>query len=523
MIDFVRQLTSRVTAGAAPTTQADASTHRDVAAVTILLAAACAFAYWQVIGTLREQWATSDTYSFGVLVPFISAYLIWSRRDELRRLRPRPSLIVGATIVLFASSLLLIGRLAALIDVQELSLIVMLMGLVALVLGLNFLRELWFPIAYLLLMLPVWDVLTDPMHYPSQVFSANIAQRLLGVAGVPVYREAVYLHLPNLTLEVASVCSGVNFLIAVVAVGVPQAALFLQGWLPRSIVIAFALAIALLSNGLRVAAIGVLSYHGLSASLHGPGHVLQGIFVSTFGFIALMGSVTILARYYPRVRTPATDSDTPPSAFDRRRLFTSAAGAVALLSALAFIQPSLYARVDSSPAEFPSRVGTWQMLPGVVPALFLNADAGRPLTARTFQAATGERIQLFIGNLIDTPPGGGITYRSVQLPADVVTSQVKLQSSTTDPGFRVNRGVFARGGGQTELIYWYELGDGQTAQGQVAKAWASVKILLGRTDTPRLIVASLDSPVHDLSASNALSRFAADLSKALEQRPAPLE
>ena len=64
-----------------------------------MLAAAFVVTYLPVIGILRGQWATNDTYSFGVLVPFISGYLIWSRRDRLQGLLVAPSLAAGGLVV----------------------------------------------------------------------------------------------------------------------------------------------------------------------------------------------------------------------------------------------------------------------------------------------------------------------------------------------------------------------------------------------------------------------------------------
>ena len=393
---------------------------RESVAIIALVVVAFGAAYAEVVRTLIEQWSSNDTYSFGVLVPFISAYLIWSRRASLRARAANPSLVGGGAIVLLAAVMLVAGRLAAIIDVQEISLIVMLVGMVALILGFGFLRELWLPLSYLLLMLPIWEVLTDRLHLPSQLFSATHCPSDAGEHRRPRTPRGVFLSLPNITLEVASACSGVSFLIAVIAVGIPQAYLYLNGWMPRTVAIGFAIAIALLSNGLRVAIIGALSYFKLSEAVHGPGHILQGLFVSSFGFVALVAAVGILAKRFPRpvAATPPRAGDAArsrPMADDQLR----ASGATAC-SLLAVFHPDYRpARRDTAP----SLRSSWNPTGVLCRALYQPASsagvATQDLLARAFQRAPGERVELFIGSLMATAPDGGVAYRSIQLPDDV--------------------------------------------------------------------------------------------------------
>ena len=91
-----------------------------------------------------------------------------------------------------------------------------------------------------------------------------------------------------------------NFLIAVIAIGVPQAYLFLKGLVPRAAVIAFAIAIA--SAQQRSAH----RHHRGAVALSGdrrdswPGHILQGLFVSAIGVMALQIAIGYLSRRYPK-------------------------------------------------------------------------------------------------------------------------------------------------------------------------------------------------------------------------------
>ena len=118
----------------------------------------------------------------------------------------------------------------------------------------------WFALAYLVLMVPFWEGLTEPLHLPFQQLSANLGIRMLHVVGIPSYREGLYLFLPNVTLEVARACSGVNYLVAILALGLPLGYLYLPTVWRRVLLLAMAIGVAAISNSLRVALIGVLSY-----------------------------------------------------------------------------------------------------------------------------------------------------------------------------------------------------------------------------------------------------------------------
>ena len=87
-------------------------------------------------------------------------------------------------------------------------------------------RALWAPLAYLWLLVPVWDAFTEPMHEPFQQASAAMGVALLHLTGIPALRDGTFISMPNLQIEVARACSGINYLVAVLAPR-PAAGLYL--------------------------------------------------------------------------------------------------------------------------------------------------------------------------------------------------------------------------------------------------------------------------------------------------------
>ena len=101
----------------------------------VTLTAAFLLVYYPTLEKLSGYWATNETYSFGFLVPVISAYLIWLRRERLQRVRWSPSFLAGGLILGAGLATLILGRLSSINMLEEVSLPVSIYGLVLLIFG----------------------------------------------------------------------------------------------------------------------------------------------------------------------------------------------------------------------------------------------------------------------------------------------------------------------------------------------------------------------------------------------------
>jgi exosortase len=253
------------------------------------------FCFARGIATLFEVWRNSYIYSYGFLVPFVSSYIVWTYRDRLKSLRASPNYSAAFPLLFAGLAVYIFGISSGVVSLQGISLVMTIASIVLVFFGGHFLMSLWFPIAYLLFMVPFWDNLTEILHPVFQGLSTAVAAGMLQMTGIPFLRESVYIQLPNITLEVSEVCSGVNNLIAVLAFAVPLAYVSLKSWPRRIVLVASGIVIAGLFNGLRIALIGVLAYYGIGKVLHGPNHVLQAMSVSIIGFIVLIVMARILS------------------------------------------------------------------------------------------------------------------------------------------------------------------------------------------------------------------------------------
>jgi exosortase len=262
---------------------------RTTALVVAAIAAALAWVYAPIVSSLVRQWASDDNYSHGFFVLPLAAYFAWERRDALRRAAIRPSFIglvvVGASLVL-----LLAGLLGAELFLTRVSLVGVVAGVVLFVWGSQHFRILAFPIAFLLLMIPLPAIVFNQIAFPLQLLASNVGESVIAAAGVPVLREGNVLQLPGRTLEVAEACSGIRSLVSLTMLGIVLG-YFTERRLPERIVLAAsAVPIAIVANAARVAGTGLASEWISPAAADGFFHSFSGwlMFVVAFGCLLLV-------------------------------------------------------------------------------------------------------------------------------------------------------------------------------------------------------------------------------------------
>jgi exosortase len=177
-----------------------------------VIAVACLALYAGILRDLGTTWMEDENYAHGVLVPPIAAFLVWRNRAALARLTPAPS-FVGVLIIAAALCVLILGSAAIELFLTRVSLVGVLGGLVVYLWGWAYLRVLLFPLAFLLLMVPLPAIVFNEIAFPLQLVASRMGVSALQVLDIPVLREGNIIVLATTTLEVAEACSGIRSLI----------------------------------------------------------------------------------------------------------------------------------------------------------------------------------------------------------------------------------------------------------------------------------------------------------------------
>jgi EpsI family protein len=451
-----------------------------------LLLAGVLWAHWSAVVAMVGLWSRSPMYSYGYTVPIISLYLLWCKRAELARLRPRPAPAVAIPVMMASGAMLMIGRAGGMQVLEQLSLLVALTAAVLFVFGVAYLRASWASLAYLLLMIPIWDLLTERLHVPFQNQSAAIGVTLLQLIGVPAHREGNLITLANVTLEVARACSGVNYLVAVVALALPLAYLFLHSSWRRVTLVISAMAIAALSNGLRVALIGVFAYFEIGSPLHGPFHVLHGLFVAACGYMALFVGVKLLTRGEKpgAAAAPAAVRPDPAGPVMPRWARAAAVGVIfaVLGGVLSVIEPQpvpLAHDLDGLPVY----LGRWMADPGRVEGARLPWSAADVQLLRRYRNPEGEAVEVFIGYFSSQRQNKEVAnHRSSELHRRASVLSIALPD-----GKSLDANFVRDAGGTHPALFWYDI-DGSVETGEYATRLRTLWGALARRRTNGAVI-----------------------------------
>jgi EpsI family protein len=481
---------------------------------TVVLA--LVFGYREALAAMVHQWNISPMYSYGFTVPFVSAYLLWTRRDVLASLTPRPSWVLGVLVLLAGVGMTLAGRSGGIRLLEQVAFLVCLTGAVLILFGVAYLRAAWASLAYLLLMVPLWDGFTESLHEPFQIRSAGIGIWILHGLGIPAFREGTYITLPNLQIEVARVCSGVNYLVAVVALGLPLGYVFLRENWRRAVLLVAAVLVAALSNGLRVALICVLAYYEIGSPLHGPFHVLHGLFVAGIGYVVLFGGLRVLT---PR-NQPARIAPRPAArAIGSLQISTSAVVGLALTFLLT--GSTVVARTPRPVGlvaldAFPLQLGEWTASADRVSAKDGPAalwSGGDLELRRRYSRPDGVSVDLYLTYFASQAQGREmVTHRTGEIHSRARRVDVPADGGL---GFRANHVATDKHG--VETLFWYDVDGVSETNRYVVKARTLWNAMLKARNNGAVIVLTTDAR-DGLSRAEALQDFGRRVVPALQSQ-----
>jgi exosortase len=183
-----------------------------------LVMVALVLTYWDVLFELVRAWSTDDNYSHGFFIVPLAAYFAWERRHALAAAPIRPSW-AGLLIVAGSLGLLVGGLLGAELFLSRISVIGTLAGTILFIFGWQVLRLLIFPLAFMVLMVPLPAIIFNKIAFPLQLLASNVGESTIDAMNIPILREGNVLILANATLEVAEACSGIRSLISLFTLG----------------------------------------------------------------------------------------------------------------------------------------------------------------------------------------------------------------------------------------------------------------------------------------------------------------
>lgn len=259
----------------------------------ILTAALVALGVFVYPETLRELlWSVlhREGSSHGLFVPFISGYFFWLKRKNIGRLEPCFSLLPGTIIAVAGLFILYISRTGSEFTLSALSFMVIVFGLVWALFGTQMIKELSFPILFLITMIPMPRPIYNQIAEGIREITTSGSVWLMQLIQLPIFREGYNIQLPSTNLFIDIGCSGIRYLVSYFVFSLAYAFLCKRTFKGKLLVALSSFPIAVIAGVLRLSSI-YLSVHFISPFMaeYVP-HVLLSWFV--FG-VLLVASITV--------------------------------------------------------------------------------------------------------------------------------------------------------------------------------------------------------------------------------------
>ncbi len=265
-------------------TQADVQPRRGKMSIglpvqTALLGILLLAAFWPILVSMYGSWFDEHAYmEHGVLVAPAAAYMVWTKREELKKIPRKPS-GWGVFLLAWGATQALLGTAAHWVWISRSAFLVSLAGGIALLFGLRVLKELAYPLGVLILMIAPPSFVFERVTLSLQLLASRIGEMSLELMGYSVLREGNILELVGVKLSVEEACSGIRSLLAILFMCTLYNYFFVESRSMRTWIFAMAIPIAILGNAARIVATGIASQYN-RALVGGAAH-------ETFGYVSV--------------------------------------------------------------------------------------------------------------------------------------------------------------------------------------------------------------------------------------------
>ncbi len=282
-------------------------------AAGLIIGLAFLWSYWPTVVSLWRVWRVSDEYSAGLLVPFLAAYVLWSRRQDFHDVPVRPGILCGIGLFVLAQGMRSFGLYRMYSSAERLSLVLSMAALVLLLLGRRLFWKLAPVLLFLCLMLPWPHRIQAMIGLPLQSKATDSAVFCLELLGADVQQDGNVITIGSTQVEVAKACNGLRMVMAFFIVSGLVALLARRAWWEKVLVLISSLPIALCCNTIRLTVTALLFTVVEGPWLEDLSHDFGGYAMMPLALAMMVGELWLLAR----LTTPP--AETTPEVVTRQK------------------------------------------------------------------------------------------------------------------------------------------------------------------------------------------------------------
>jgi exosortase len=259
-----------------------------------LLALLVAAVYLPTLIWMWDRWFAEESYySHGILMPLVTIFLIFFKKDELSKIKPKKDnaglILIGLALLIHLGSAWM-----RVYFTSGFSIILLIPGLVLYFLGREYLKACLYPILFLIFMVPMPLAFLANISVKLQLFAAQCATFILNKIGIMAARDGITIKTIHSSMEVAGACSGMKSIISLLALG-SLVAYFGQSKIWKKIaLLILTIPIAVCANIFRIALLTSASEIYGEKFAMGWFHSFSGFLLFAVAFLGLMVAKEII-------------------------------------------------------------------------------------------------------------------------------------------------------------------------------------------------------------------------------------
>lgn len=434
--------------------------------VCLMLAIASGFV---ALTEMERVWGSSEEYGYGYMIPMITLFLIWQRKDKLE-LMPFTGSWLGVALLVVGILITLIGQLSAIYTFTQYGFVISVIGAFYAVMGWTAFRVVVVPLLLLFLMVPLPGFVFNNLSSQLQLISSQIGVAVIRLFGISVHLDGNVIDLGTYKLQVVEACSGLRYLFPLVALSIIASYFYQAAVWKRVLLILSSMPITVLMNSFRIGVIGVLvDKYGIEQA-EGFLHDFEGwiifmacvaLLVLEIWLLSLIGKDRRPFREIFGMEFPAPTHEGVPTvtrAMPRQTFVVIAFLAVGAAGAVA-----VGGRVEHLPERldfesFPSSFGEWRGRDNSLDSIVLDALKLDDYLLADYRNADGQAVNFYVAYYGSQRSGASVHSPRSCLPGGGWRIESHTQV-TLDEGLRANRFIIRMGESRQLVYYWFKQRD----------------------------------------------------------------
>lgn len=436
--------------------------------------------FYQGFITALDVWIVSDIYNHCLFVLPCSIYFIYQKRRVIQQLPLKATFlpIIPLAGAIFVQQFALVGDIKILMHMATFSALPLLIW--ALV-GHQIAKALLFPLFFILFCIPIGDQLIPHL----QEITTDLAVPLLELTNVPVYRNGLYLDIPEGRFLVAEACSGISFLISSIVFGFLYAYISFGSLKKRAAFVVVAIAVPILANAFRVYGIVLTGHLSDMQYAVGADHLVYG---GVFYTIILFILIIIGERF--RDKSIHVVNDTQPIGSDEVQKYPYSILPITTFAILAVAQQLwLYSihHVTKSNFSLPDNV-TYSELTLTQQDNIYWQPAFKAVDREVIGVIDNTNIDAYVAYYNGT--GAELISSSHRLYSDKQWSLIGHNNIKLDGKYVTLTELASQESQRRYLIHWYEINGKHFNSSSEAKLYQAYLMLLGQNASGVKIIVS---------------------------------